>query len=89
MALGGERSDVLRLLLGPALRLSAAGVVLGLAASAGLGRLLAKLLLGVSPMDMPTFGTVSALMLAVALLATLVPAWRATRLDPALALRKE
>jgi ABC-type antimicrobial peptide transport system permease subunit len=89
MALGGERSDVLRLLLAPALRLSVVGVALGLAGAIGLGRVLSKLLLGVSPTDLPTFGAVSALMLAVALAATLLPAWSATRLDPALALRKE
>jgi predicted permease len=89
MALGGERCHVLRLLLVPALRLSALGVALGLAGALGLGRLLAKVLFGVSPLDLPTFGGVSALMLAVALVATLLPAWRATCMDPALALRKE
>lgn len=65
------------------------GLALGLAGAVGIGRLLAKLLLGVSPTDLPTFAAVLALMLGVALAATLVPAWGATRLDPSVALRKE
>ena len=89
MALGGERRDVLRLLLVPTLRLSAFGVALGLAGAAGIGRLLVKVLFGVSPLDIPTYGAVAALMLAVALLATLLPALRATHLDPSVALRQE
>jgi ABC-type antimicrobial peptide transport system permease subunit len=89
VALGGERKDVLRLLLVPALRLSAVGVALGAALALGLGRLLSKLLLGVSPSDLPTYAAVGALMMGVTLVATLLPAWGATRLDPALALRKE
>jgi ABC-type antimicrobial peptide transport system permease subunit len=80
---------VLLLLLAPALRLSALGLALGLAGAVGIGRLLAKLLLGVSPTDLPTFAAVLALMMGVALAATLLPAWGATRLDPSLALRKE
>jgi putative ABC transport system permease protein len=89
MALGGERRDVLRLLLVPALRLSVLGVALGLAGAAGLGRLLNQVLFGVSPFDLPTFATVAVLMFTVALLATVLPALHATRLDPSAALRKE
>jgi predicted permease len=89
MALGGDRADVLRLVLVPALRLSAIGVALGILGAAGLGRLLARLLFGVRPLDPATFAAVAALMMGVALAATFVPAWRATRVDPALALRKE
>ncbi len=89
MALGGARRDVLRLLLVPTLRLSVLGVVLGLAGAGGLGRLLTKLLFGVSPLDLPTFAAVAALMLTVSLLATALPALHATQLDPSVALRKE
>ena len=82
MALGGDRGDVLRLVLGPALRLSSIGVALGLLGAFGLGRLLAKLIFGVRAFDPPTLASVSALMLAVALVATLGPAWRAAHVDP-------
>jgi ABC-type antimicrobial peptide transport system permease subunit len=89
VALGGSRRDILRLVTRPALRLSALGIALGLLGAAVLARLVAKILFGVSPLDPATFGSVAVLMLVVALVATVVPAWRATRVDPALALRQE
>lgn len=88
LALGGERSDVLRLVLAPALRLSTTGIVIGLLGAAGLGRLLSRVLFGVRALDPLTFASVAVLMFAVALIATLVPAWRASQVDPALALRQ-
>ncbi len=89
MALGGGREDILGLVLQPALRLAALGIGLGLLGAAGLARVVAKLLFGVSPLDPLTFSGVALLMLLVSLVATALPAWRATHVDPVLALRKE
>jgi putative ABC transport system permease protein len=66
-----------------------AGIVAGLLAAAGLGRILTGLLFGVRPMDPTTLGTVAALFIVVSGLATLLPAWRAMRVDPAAALRHD
>jgi putative ABC transport system permease protein len=89
MALGGQATDVLRLVTGQGLWLIAAGVLLGAAGAAVVGRSLASLLYGVSPTDPVTFLATAILLVLVALLATLVPARRATRVDPMIALRQE
>jgi putative ABC transport system permease protein len=89
MALGADRARILRLVLGHGLRLSGAGLLLGLAASAALTRVLASLLFGVTPTDPATLAAVSLVIIAVAAAACLVPALRATRIDPLSALRAD
>jgi putative ABC transport system permease protein len=90
IALGARRADVVRLVLTQALKLGAAGVVLGLAGAAALSRaFLAKLLYGTSVLDPATYVAMSALLLAATLLASGLPAHRATRVDPMKALRSE
>jgi putative ABC transport system permease protein len=89
MALGAQRSDILRLVLGQAMWLTLIGTGLGLLAAFGLAHYLASLLYGVSPTDPPTFFAVAALLAAVMLLASYLPARRATRLDPMVVLREE
>jgi len=89
MALGAERRDVLRWMMWQGTKLSAAGLALGLILSLVLTRAVRSLLIGVSPTDPAIFGSVCAVLLTAALLATFVPAWRATRVDPLTALRHE
>lgn len=89
VAIGATESDVLRLVLRQAARLIAAGLGLGLLGSAMFARLITGLLYGVSALDPLTFVTVSLLLSAVALLASYIPARRATRVDPLTALRYE
>ncbi len=89
MALGAQRRDVFRLIVGQGLALTLVGVGLGSAGAFGLTRLIAGLLYGVSPTDPTTFVAVAILLSAVALLACFVPARRATRVDPLVALRYE
>jgi ABC-type antimicrobial peptide transport system permease subunit len=89
MALGADRSDVLRLILGEGARLAAAGVGVGVVLSLVLTRLLSSLLFGVSATDPFVFAGVAALLTAVALVASYLPARRAMRLDPTVALRDE
>jgi ABC-type antimicrobial peptide transport system permease subunit len=87
MALGADRGDVLRMVMAQSLRLVVCGVVVGLAAALALSRVLASLLFGVGPRDPVTFALVALLLLMIALLATLIPARSASRVDPMVALR--
>jgi ABC-type antimicrobial peptide transport system permease subunit len=89
VALGARRGDVLRLVLGHGSRLTLAGMAAGIAVALALNQLIRSLLYGISANDLPTFAGVVILLAAVALIACLVPAWRATRVDPLVALRKE
>jgi predicted permease len=89
VAVGARASDVVRLVLGDGLRLALAGVLVGTTISLAGGRWIASLLFDVSPRDPSVFAAVSASLLAVALLAALVPSWRATRVDPVVALRAD
>ncbi|SPE41507.1 conserved membrane hypothetical protein [Candidatus Sulfopaludibacter sp. SbA3] len=88
-ALGANRTQVLALVLGEALRLAAAGLVAGFLGALALTRLLSSLLYGVQPTDRATFSVVSLLLLAVALASTWIPARKAARIHPMQALRHE
>ena len=89
MALGAQNLDVLRLVVGKGLVLAVIGTTIGLVASLALTRLMRSLLFEVTPTDWLTFVVVSAVLLAVALLACYIPARRATKVDPLVALRYE
>jgi putative ABC transport system permease protein len=89
MALGAQQKDVLRLILGQGARIAFFGVTIGLVAAAALARLLSSLLFSVSASDPITFAAVSILLVAIALLACYIPARRALRVDPIIALRYE
>ena len=89
MALGASSRDIFALVVGQGLRLVLMGVALGFAVSLALTRLLAALLFGTSATDPATFALVAATLIAVALLASYIPARRATRVDPLVALRYE
>jgi predicted permease len=89
MALGADRTNVLSLVLRQGLSTTVIGLVLGLAGAVGLTRLASSLLFEVKPTDPVTFGAVAGVITLVALLACVVPAQRATRVDPMVALREE
>jgi putative ABC transport system permease protein len=89
MALGAQQRDVLRLVLSRGVKLALIGIGIGLAMALAVTRLMQGLLFGVSATDSVTFATVAALLFVVALLACLIPARRATRVDPLVALRYE
>jgi predicted permease len=89
IALGAQRKTVLRLVLGQGMKMALAGVVLGLVAAVGLTRLLAGMLYGVSTTDPLTFAIIALLLISVAMLACIIPARRATKVDPLIALRYE
>lgn len=89
MALGAERGQVLRQLLGDGLRPAFYGLALGLAASVGTVRLIQSMLYGMRPLDPVIFAAVAAMLLLVAALACLVPAWSASRIEPMQALRTD
>src|SRR5262249_12719717 len=89
VALGAQSRDVLRLILRQGLALTLAGAGLGLLASLALTQLMRKLLFGVSATDPLTFIVISLLLIAVALVACWIPARRATKVDPMVALRCE
>jgi predicted permease len=89
IALGARRTDVMRLVLGHGVKMACIGVVIGIAASLGLTRLMANMLYGVSPTDPLTFAGVAILLTLVALAACYIPARRAMSVDPIVALRYE
>ncbi|HKP01890.1 MAG TPA: ABC transporter permease [Chthoniobacterales bacterium] len=89
MALGAQGKDVMRMVVGEGLRMVLLGVVIGIAAGIGLCRYLASLFFGVSPASPATYLEVAIVMLGMALLACLLPAWRAIRVNPMTALRYE
>jgi len=88
-ALGAQRRDLLQMVLSKGLKLTLIGIVLGVAGAFGLTRLMSNLLFGVSATDPLTFAGVTALLVIVALVASYLPARRATKIDPLLALRHE
>jgi putative ABC transport system permease protein len=89
MALGAEPRDILRLVVGHGMKLTAAGIVIGVIASLALTRVMSNLLFGITATDLTTFVAVSGVLAIVALLANYIPARRATRVNPVVALRYE
>jgi putative ABC transport system permease protein len=89
MALGAQLGDVLKMIVTQGMKATAIGLGIGLMGALALGRLVASLIYGVHPTDPVTFGAVSLLLAGVGLLASVVPAYRAVRIDPLVALRDE
>jgi ABC-type antimicrobial peptide transport system permease subunit len=89
MALGASRGDVVRLVVLQGLKLTIAGVLVGLVVSFAVTRLIVNMLFGVSPTDILTFSVVPAVLALAALGASYLPALRATRIDPLVALRAD
>jgi putative ABC transport system permease protein len=89
MALGAGARDVVRMVLLEGIKPTGVGVALGLAGAAALGRVLSSLVFGITPRDVTTFAAVSLVVFIVGLVATLLPALRATKVDPLLALRAD
>jgi len=89
VALGARPADIIGLVVRQGMELAGAGIIAGLAGAAALTRLLSGLLFGIRATDAVTFVSVAALLAATAFFATLLPAFRATRVDPIMALREE
>jgi putative ABC transport system permease protein len=89
MALGAQRADILRMVLRQGVTLVAIGVGLGVSVALALGRFLANFLFGIRPYDPLTYLGVSLLLVTVAVVACVIPARRATQVDPLVALRYE
>jgi putative ABC transport system permease protein len=89
MSLGAGHDNILRLVLGEGARVAAIGILIGIGASLALTRLISTLLFGISATAPLTFAVVAVLFSAVVLLASYIPARRATRVDPLIALRYE
>jgi putative ABC transport system permease protein len=89
MALGAQRRDVLRMVVGHAMTLTGTGIVIGAVAALALSRLMSGLLFATEPADPATFGAVAAVLAGVAAFASYLPGRRATRVDPVVALRAE
>ena len=89
VAIGASRGRVLRMVVGSGLALATAGIVLGLLVAIPITRLMTGMLHGVSPADPLTFAAGAAMLLAIALIASLLPAWRATHVNPVVALKSE
>jgi putative ABC transport system permease protein len=89
MALGARAGDIMGDVLSGGGRLALVGVAIGIVLAAGLATLMRGVLVGVSPFDPFTYATVAGLLVGICLVASLVPAWRATAVDPLVALRAE
>ena len=89
MALGAERRSILLMVLRQGLELTVAGSILGVIGAVALTRVMASLLFGVSPTDLATFTAVPVILITTAMIASYIPALRATRVDPVVALRDE
>ena len=89
MAFGAPQTSIFRLVLGEGLGLSAAGIAIGLGGAFGVTRVIESMLVGVRPADPATFAAIAVLFFVVAAVACWMPAWRAARLDPTVALREE
>jgi ABC-type antimicrobial peptide transport system permease subunit len=89
LALGAQRSSILQMVMRQGFELTVIGIVVGIIGAVLLTRVMASLLFGVGATDIVTFSGVPVILAVVALLATYVPAWRATRVDPVIALREE
>ena len=87
MAIGAQRDDVMRMVLGGGMKLAVVGVVLGTLGALGLARVVAAMLFEVTPFDPTSYATTTAVLLAVSALACYLPARRAMRVDPIVALR--
>jgi len=89
MALGAQKGNILRLVIGHGLGLSGAGILIGAVGALALTRVMTSMLVGVSATDPLTFGTIGLVFVAIAAVACWLPARRAARLDPTVALREE
>ena len=89
MALGAQTNHVLRMVVGQGMALAAIGVAIGLMGAFALTRLMSKLLFGVSATDPIIFVTIAGILAFIALIASYIPAYRASKIDPVIALRYE